>query len=191
MRGQNLQIYVPYVNKIIPQFKEACKIGPEDQCKTCHETENLCTSCNLGYKLENGICKLNYSFRATYINESPYEKISIIYTFSNYIKAMIVDGEEFDSQLEANRWYELKLLQRAKQIEYLRRQVKFELQPSYKRNGKTVQAINYIADFVYYDLNKKKFIVEDTKGFKTETYKLKKKIFEYIHPELEITEIYK
>ena len=52
-------------------------------------------------------------------------------------KKVVVDGEEFDSQLEANRWYELKLLQRAKQIEYLRRQVKFELQPSYKRNGKT------------------------------------------------------
>lgn len=106
-------------------------------------------------------------------------------------KKVVVDGEEFDSQLEANRWYELKLLQRAKQIEYLRRQVKFELQPSYKRNGKTIQSINYIADFVYYDLNKKKVVVEDTKGFKTETYKLKKKIFEYIHPELEITEIYK
>lgn len=106
-------------------------------------------------------------------------------------KKVFVDGEEFDSQLEANRWYELKLLQRAKQIEYLRRQVKFELQPSYKRNGETIQAINYIADFVYYDLNKKKIVVEDTKGFKTETYKLKKKIFEYIHPELEITEIYK
>lgn len=106
-------------------------------------------------------------------------------------KKVLVDGEEFDSQLEANRWYELKLLQRAKQIEYLRRQVKFELQPSYKRNGKTIQAINYIADFVYYDLNKKKVVVEDTKGFKTETYKLKKRIFEYIHPELEITEIYK
>lgn len=106
-------------------------------------------------------------------------------------KKVFVDGEEFDSQLEANRWYELKLLQRAKQIEYLRRQVKFELQPSYKRNGKNIQAINYIADFVYYDLNKKKIVVEDTKGFKTETYKLKKKIFEYIHPELEITEIYK
>ena len=89
------QNYSPvYQDGVIVQCKEACKIGPEDQCKTCHETENLCTSCNLGYKLENGICKLNYSFRATYINESPYEKISIIYTFSTYIKAMIVDGEE-------------------------------------------------------------------------------------------------
>lgn len=106
-------------------------------------------------------------------------------------KKIVVDGEEFDSQLEANRWYELKLLQRAKQIKDLRRQIRFELQPSYKKNGKTIQSINYIADFVYYDINKKKFIVEDTKGYKTETYKLKKKIFEYKYTELEITEIYK
>ncbi len=105
-------------------------------------------------------------------------------------KKVVVDGEEFDSQLEANRWYELKLLQRAKQIKDLRRQIRFELQPSYKKNGKTFQSINYIADFVYYDINKKKFIVEDTKGYKTETYKLKKKIFEYKYPELEITEIF-
>ncbi|MBR0426876.1 MAG: DUF1064 domain-containing protein [Clostridia bacterium] len=105
-------------------------------------------------------------------------------------KKVVVDGEEFDSQLEANRWYELKLLQRAKQIKDLRRQIRFELQPSYKKNGKTIQSINYIADFVYYDVNKKKFIVEDTKGYKTETYKLKKKIFEYKYPELEITEIF-
>ena len=106
-------------------------------------------------------------------------------------KKVFVDGEEFDSQLEANRWYELKLLQRAKQIKDLRRQIRFELQPSYKKNGKTIQSINYIADFVYYDINKKKFIVEDTKGYKTEIYKLKKKIFEYKYPELEITEIFK
>ncbi len=50
---------------------------------------------------------------------------------------VIIDGLEFDSQLEANRWYELKLLQRAKQIKDLRRQIRFELQPSYKKNGKT------------------------------------------------------
>ena len=103
---------------------------------------------------------------------------------------VVVDGIKFDSLLEANRWQELKLLQRAKQIQDLDRQVRFELQPCYKKNNKTIKAINYVADFVYYDLNKKKMIVEDTKGFKTDVYKLKKKIFEYVFPDLEITEIY-
>lgn len=105
-------------------------------------------------------------------------------------KKVVVDGIKFDSLLEANRWQELKLLQRAKQIQNLDRQVRFELQPSYKKNNKTIKAINYVADFVYYDLNKQKMIVEDTKGFKTDVYKLKKKIFEYVFPDLEITEIY-
>lgn len=104
-------------------------------------------------------------------------------------KKVTVDGIKFDSQLEANRYCELKILQRAGQIKDLRRQISFELQPGYKKNGRHIQSINYIADFVYYDVNKKKFIVEDTKGYKTEIYKLKKKILEYVYPDVEITEI--
>ncbi len=80
-------------------------------------------------------------------------------------KKVIVDGMEFDSNLEAERWKELRILEKANQIIDLRIQVKFELQPSYKKNGKTIQSINYIADFVYYDLNKRKMIIEDTKRF--------------------------
>lgn len=105
-------------------------------------------------------------------------------------RKIIVDGIKFDSKLEANRYQELKILKKIGEIKDLDRQVKFELQPSYKKNGKTIRAIYYIADFVYYDLNKKKKIVEDTKGFKTEVYKLKKKLFEFKYPELEIKEIY-
>lgn len=104
-------------------------------------------------------------------------------------KKIIVDGLDFDSKLEAERWKELNILQKAGKIKDLRRQISFELQPKYKKNDKTIQSINYIADFVYYDLNKKKIIVEDTKGYKTEIYKLKKKIFEYKYPDLEIKEI--
>lgn len=103
---------------------------------------------------------------------------------------IVVDGIKFDSILEANRYQELKILQRIGEIKDLSRQVKFILQPSYKKNNKTIRAITYKADFVYFDLKKKKMIVEDTKGYKTEVYKLKKKIFEYVFPDLEITEIY-
>ena len=104
---------------------------------------------------------------------------------------IIVDGIKFDSKLESERWKYLRLLEQAKEIKELRRQVKFELQPSFKKNGITIQSINYIADFTYYDLNKKKLIIEDTKGFKTNEYKIKKKLFEYKFPDLEITEIRK
>lgn len=99
------------------------------------------------------------------------------------------DGIYFDSILEKNRYIQLKLLEKAKEIKDLRRQVKYVIQPSYKKNNKTIRSINYIADFVYYDLKKNRTIVEDTKGFKNDVYKLKKKIFEYKYPDLEITEI--
>lgn len=104
-------------------------------------------------------------------------------------KKVIVNGIKFDSKLEARRYCELKLLERAKEIKDLRRQVEFELQPSYKKNNKIIRSINYVADFVYYDVKRRKTIIEDTKGFKTEIYKLKKKIFEYKYPDLEIKEI--
>ena len=86
------------------------------------------------------------------------------------------DGKEFDSQLEYARYRQLKLLERAGEIKNLRLQVKFLLQPKYKKNGKTIKEILYIADFTYYDVRKGKMIIEDTKGYRTEIYKLKKKI---------------
>ena len=116
----------------------------------------------------------------------------MIYKLNKYNNTkIVVDGIKFDSKLEAKRYCELKLLQRAKEIKELRRQVTFELQPSYIKNNKIIKPINYIADFVYYDLKKGKTIIEDTKGFKTEIYKIKKKIFEYKYPDLEIKEIKK
>lgn len=104
-------------------------------------------------------------------------------------KKIVIDGIEFDSRLEVNRYCQLKILERAREIKDLRRQVEFIIQPSYKKNNKTIRAIKYIADFVYYDVKKKKTIIEDTKGFKNEVYRIKKKIFEYKYPELEIVEI--
>lgn len=104
-------------------------------------------------------------------------------------KKITIDGIEFDSRLEANRYCQLKILERAKEIKDLRRQVEYIIQPKYRKNNKTVREIKYIADFVYYDIKKDKTIIEDTKGYRNEIYKLKKKIFEYKYTDLEITEI--
>lgn len=104
-------------------------------------------------------------------------------------KKVVIDGIKFDSKLESMKYLELKLLERVGEIKDLKLQVTFELQPSYKKNNKIVKAINYVADFVYYDVNKKKTIIVDTKGYRTEIYKLKKKIFEYKYPNLEIEEV--
>ena len=82
------------------------------------------------------------------------------------------DGIRHDSQKEANRWEELKLLQRAGKIKNLQRQVKFELTPKLA----DFRASYYIADFVYEDLASGKTVVEDCKGMRTDVYKLKKKM---------------
>ena len=104
-------------------------------------------------------------------------------------KKIIIDGIEFDSKKEAKRYSELKLLERAGKIKDLELQKVFELQPSFKKNNKTYRKTTYKADFYYFDIEKDKYIVEDVKGFKTEVYKLKKKIFEYKYQELELKEI--
>ena len=101
---------------------------------------------------------------------------------------VVVDGITFDSKLESRKYIELKLLEKAGYIKDLELQVKFELQEKYMKRGKTVRAINYIADF---DIKKGKKIIVDTKGFRTDVYKLKKKIFEYKYPDLEIVEVKK
>jgi hypothetical protein len=95
-------------------------------------------------------------------------------------KKVETNGIIFASVKEYKRYKELKLLEKAGEITNLELQKKYELQPKYVNNdGKIIRAIHYIADFVYYDKKKNKYIIEDTKGYRTEVYKLKKKMFEY------------
>lgn len=101
----------------------------------------------------------------------------------------VVDGITFDSRKEGRRYRELRLLEKAGVIKDLSLQPHFLLQEAYSKNGKAVRKIEYIADFSYYDLEKDKFVVEDVKGVKTDVYRLKKKIFEFKYPDLEISEI--
>lgn len=108
-------------------------------------------------------------------------------------KKIIYDGITFDSIKEKNRYIELKILEKSGLIKDLELQKVFELQPSFKKNDKTYRKIIYKSDFYYFDNEKGKYIVEDVKAsekFKTEVYKLKKKMFEYKYNDLEIREIY-
>lgn len=95
-------------------------------------------------------------------------------------KKAIVNGIEFDSRKEARRYSDLVLLERAGLISDLQRQVKFELLPSQRIDGKVVERpVTYVADFVYKQDGKT--VVEDTKGFKTKDYIIKRKLMLYIH----------
>ena len=97
-------------------------------------------------------------------------------------KKITRDGITFDSKKEYERFRELKLLERAGKIEDLRRQVVFELIPS-QRDPKTRKVIErackYVADFTYWKNGE--FIVEDTKGFRTADYIIKRKLMLQVH----------
>lgn len=108
-------------------------------------------------------------------------------------------GIEFDSQLEADRYAQLVLMQRAGEITDLKRQVEYELIPSQRepdtvgprggiKPGKVIErAVYYIADFVYKD-KQGNTIVEDTKGVKTADYNIKRKLMLWVH-KIRITEV--
>ena len=67
-------------------------------------------------------------------------------------------------------------------ISNLRCQVPFELQPKYTtRDGRKIRAITYVADFVYE--RDGVTYVQDSKGMRTDVYKMKRKMFEYKYPE--------
>lgn len=98
-------------------------------------------------------------------------------------KKTVVDGIEFDSIREADRYCELKLLEKAKEIRNLELQPRFLLQDKFKdKMGTTHRKIEYVADFLYID-NDGKAIVEDVKGVLTDVYKIKKKMFLKIYDE--------
>lgn len=89
----------------------------------------------------------------------------------------VVDGITFDSKREAKRYSELKLMERAGVIKDLQRQVRYELIPAFDAGGKHYRPTSYVADFVYVDTKSGEEVVEDCKGFRTEVYKLKAKMF--------------
>lgn len=101
----------------------------------------------------------------------------------------VIDGIKFDSKSESRRYQELKLLESAGEIHHLTLQPEYVLIPSFKKNGRTFRKTVYRADFAYIT-NDGKRIVEDVKGFKTDVYKLKKKLFEFTYPDLTIKEVY-
>ena len=95
-------------------------------------------------------------------------------------KKITIDGITFDSRREASRYRELKLLERAGVIKGLELQKEFELVPTQKRNGKVIERpVKYKADFWYIENGKP--VVEDTKGFKTKEYIIKRKLMLYVY----------
>ena len=106
------------------------------------------------------------------------------------------NGETFDSQKEARRYAELKLLERAGKITELKRQVRYELIPSQRdtstevytrgekkgqfKPGKVIEKpCYYVADFEYIQYGIK--VVEDTKGVRTKDFVIKRNLMLKVH----------
>ena len=111
-------------------------------------------------------------------------------------KKVEVGGIVFDSKKEAKRYSELLLLEKAGAITELQRQVKYVLIPAQRefsneiytkgknkgcfKPGKLLEKeCAYIADFVYKEDGR--IVVEDTKGFRTKDYIIKRKLMLHEH----------
>ena len=89
-------------------------------------------------------------------------------------------GITFDSRKEAERYIVLKSLQDRGLITDLKRQVRFQLLPAQKVNGKVVEkSVAYVADFTY--MRNGELVVEDAKGMRTPVYNLKKKLMVWFY----------
>jgi Protein of unknown function (DUF1064) len=78
----------------------------------------------------------------------------------------LVDGRRFSSKAEAARYQDLRLMQRAGEIDW------FILQPRFDLGD----GITYVADFLV--VRRGLVSVEDVKGVETAAFKLKRKLFE-------------
>lgn len=90
---------------------------------------------------------------------------------------------EHASRKEHNRAVQLKLWQRAGVISNLREQVKYVLIPTQRDAAGNLleKECSYRADFVYTDNETGQTIVEDTKGYRTKEYIIKRKLMLMVH----------
>lgn len=108
-------------------------------------------------------------------------------------QATDVDGIRFHSKKESRRYSELKLLQRAGEIQDLELQPVFPLFVISMQHWDRLMGHDddselrmqmcgeYRADFRYTNVRDGEIIVEDVKGMKTPLYRLKKKMTEGIY----------
>ena len=99
-----------------------------------------------------------------------------------------VDGIRFDSKHEALYYELLKEKKAAGLILNYELQPQYELQPSFKRDGKTIRAITYTADFLIYHQDGTEEVV-DIKSLGTATQQglLRRKMFWHKYPGLKLT----
>jgi hypothetical protein len=95
------------------------------------------------------------------------------------------DGIVFDSEMEMKFYRDVVLPEVGSgEIVHYELQKPYTLQPKFKRAGKNVQAITYVADF-YIEYRDGSVIVYDVKGMADATAKIKRKMFWYVYPDID------
>lgn len=101
-------------------------------------------------------------------------------------KKITIDGITFDSKDEGRYYLYLKDLKAKGEIANFELQPKYELQPSFKKYGKTHRAITYAPDFLIYHLDGTEELI-DIKGMSTQQGEMRRKLFDYKYPNLKLT----
>ena len=89
--GQLKSVYDNNHNKII-ECSNSCETGEEEKCLTCYEDKLGCKSCNIGYKLVNGVCRPDHLIKALYNTDKEGDLITLFKSASK-VNKLIIDGE--------------------------------------------------------------------------------------------------
>lgn len=119
---------------------------------------------------------------------SPYKKPTLVPKKAKYHNEKTErDGFTYDSKKEANRGDILNVLQEKGKIMSLERQKPFVLIEPFNYHGKSIRGVKWLADFYYYDCERKVWVAEDVKSPMTQRkpeYVIKKKLFMTKYPDI-------
>ena len=97
-------------------------------------------------------------------------------------KKVVVDEIVFDSKMESQYYLYLKEKKGNGEIKDFTLQPEFILQPKFEKQGKKYRPITYKADFKVIH-NDDRVEIVDVKGFTTNDFKIKAKLFNYQYEE--------
>jgi len=101
-------------------------------------------------------------------------------------KRVIVDDITFDSKQEADYYLVLKELVKQGEIKNFSLQPKYELIPKFEKNGVKYRSMTYTPDFLV-EHNDNQIEAVDVKGFGTQQGDMRRKLFDYLYPDIKLT----
>lgn len=97
-------------------------------------------------------------------------------------RAVVIDGLRFDSAAEGRRYQQLRMLERAGEIQDLRVHPRYVIIDALRVGSRREKAIVYEADFAYTEGGLP--VVEDVKGVETAVFRLKRRLFLQRYPDV-------